>query len=80
MDTNTETIEKLSPAENLYKLHLKAVSNYQKKNPEKMREKCKKYNEKIRNDPQKLEELKRKQREYYNNVVKPKKEAEKMKK
>jgi hypothetical protein len=72
-------IDNLTPAEKLYKCHLKNVSNYQKRNPEKMREKCKKYNERIRADPEKLEELKRKKKEYYINVIKPKKEAEKLK-
>lgn len=74
MENSESNIKEMTPAERLYKSHLKAVSNYQKKNPEKMKEKCKKYNDKIRADPEKLEELKRKKREYYLNVVKPKNE------
>jgi hypothetical protein len=79
-DNQSQEVEKMTPAEKLYKSHLKNVSEYQKRNPEKMREKCKKYNDKIKADPEKLEELRRKKREYYINVIKPKKEAEKLNK
>jgi len=70
-------MENLTPAEKMYQNHLKNVSNYQKKNPEKMKIKCLRYNEKIRSDPEKYEELKQKKKEYYLNVVKPKNEEKK---
>jgi len=38
----------LSPAEKHYRNHLKNVSAYQKRNPEKMREKCRRRNEKFK--------------------------------
>lgn len=76
---NTETIN-IEAAAKMYKSHLKNVSEYQKRNPDKMKAKCLKYNEKIRADPEKHEELKQKKKDYYNNVVKPKNEAKKKEK
>jgi hypothetical protein len=75
---STEEVSSLSPAEKYYKNHLKNVSNYQKRNPEKMREKNKKHNDKIKNeDPEKYQAKLLKQREYYQNVIKQKKQLEK---
>ena len=63
----------LTPAERYYQAHLKNVSNYQKRNPQKMREKNKKHNDKIKNeDPEKYQAKLLKQREYYQTVIKPK--------
>jgi hypothetical protein len=73
---NTENENVLTPAERMYQNHLKNVKTYQKKNPEKMREKCKKYNEKIKlENPDKYQETLSKKKEYYLNVRKPKLEA-----
>jgi hypothetical protein len=63
----------LTPAEKYYKNHLKNVSNYQKRNPEKMREKNKKHNDKLKiEDPEKYKARLEKSRNYYQTVVKPK--------
>ena len=62
-----------------YKSHLKAVSDYQKRNLEKMRTKNKAFNEKIKvHDKEKYEKYLAKKREHYYNVRKPKREAEKL--
>jgi hypothetical protein len=72
-ENNTEFIvENMTPAERMYKKHLQIVSNYQKNNPEKVKEKNKKYNEKLKNEnPEKYQELLQKKKEYYQNVRKP---------
>lgn len=57
-------MEELSPAQKMYQQHLRNVSNYQKRNAEKMREKQRKYLEVIKQDPEKYEELRKKRREY----------------
>lgn len=63
----------LSPAEKMYKNHLRQVSLYQKRYPEKMRLKCKKYNENLKKmNPEKYEALLQQKRDYYYNVTKPK--------
>lgn len=63
----------LTPAEKYYQAHLRNVSAYQKRNPEKMREKNKKHNDKIKNEnPEKYQAKLLKQREYYQTVIKPK--------
>lgn len=70
---STEQEVKLTPAEKYYQNHLKNVSNYQKRNPEKMREKNKKHNDKIKiEDPDKYQARLERSRNYYQNVVKPK--------
>ena len=67
-----------TPAERFYRNHLKNVSNYQKRNPEKMREKNKKFNDKLKEENgDKYQSRLSKQREYYQTVVKPKREADK---
>lgn len=65
-------------AERYYKKHLKNVSNYQKNNPEKMREKCKKYNERLKEDPEKYQLALQKKRDYYMNVKRPQLQAAKL--
>lgn len=57
-------MEELSPAQKMYQQHLRNVSNYQKRNAEKMREKQRKHLETIKQDPEKYEELRKKRREY----------------
>ena len=63
-DNQTE----LSPAERLYRNHLKAVATYQKKHPEKCKEKAKRRNEAIKADPDRLAEYQAKRRKYYEEV------------
>jgi len=71
--SSTEQEVKLTPAEKYYKAHLRNVSAYQKRNPEKMREKNKKHNDKIKiEDPDKYQARLERSRNYYQNVVKPK--------
>jgi len=61
-----------------YEKHLKRVSDYQKANPTKCREKCKRYNDKLKAEtPEKYEIMLEKKRQYYLNVRKPKLEAQK---
>ena len=56
----------LSPAEKHYRNHLKNVSAYQKRTPEKMREKCRKRNERLKNErPEEHAKLLEKQKAYY---------------
>ena len=65
---------KLSAAERLYERHLINVKKYQHKNPEKMKMKAKTYMVNLKKDKQKYELFLEKRRNYYINVVKPKKE------
>ena len=64
----------LSSAEKMYKRHLTNVKKYQHKNPEKMKEKAKRYMQKLKMDTVKYEVFLEKRRNYYLNVVKPKKQ------
>jgi len=66
--------------EEKYDKHLKRVSEYQKAHPDKCREKCKKYSEKLKSDPEKYEAMLERKRLYYLAVRKPKLESEKSKK
>jgi hypothetical protein len=73
--------EELTPAERFYRKHIERVSAYQKANPEKMREKCRKWNAKVKEeDPEKYEEILEKKRKYYKEVRKPKLDAMKAEK
>lgn len=56
--------DQLTPAEKMYRKHLQNVSNYQKRNPEKMREKHRQKMERIKEDPVRYEEYKKRHREY----------------
>ena len=47
---NIDNIDKLTPAERYYKNHLKAVSNYQKRHPDKMHIRNAKYYSKIKQE------------------------------
>jgi len=68
----------ISPAEKFYALHLKNVSNYQKKYPEKCREKNKRYFNNVKeNSPEKYKEMLEKKKEYYLSFVKPKRDLQK---
>jgi len=60
-----------------YKTHLKNVSDYQKRHPDRMRAKNKEYNQKVKeNNPEKYQEILAKKKEYYHSVRKPKLAAE----
>ena len=73
-EQNAEII--LTPAERFYQNHIKRVCAYQKANPEKMREKCKKWNAKLKEEqPEKYMEVLEKKRKYYIEVRKPKLDA-----
>ena len=65
---------KLSAAERLYERHLINVKKYQHKNPEKMKLKAKTYMVNLKKDKEKYELFLEKRRNYYIDVVKPKKE------
>lgn len=65
----------LTPAERMYAKHLQNVANYQRRNPEKMREKYHTKMEKVRADPEKYEEWKRQRREYDKTFREKKKQA-----
>tara|TARA_R110001606_G_scaffold374580_1_gene532423 strand:+ start:170 stop:505 length:336 start_codon:yes stop_codon:yes gene_type:complete len=65
---------KLSAAERLYERHLINVKKYQHKNPEKMKLKAKTYMVNLKKDKGKYELFLEKRRNYYIDVVKPKKE------
>tara|TARA_R110000803_G_scaffold86131_1_gene152501 strand:- start:1212 stop:1547 length:336 start_codon:yes stop_codon:yes gene_type:complete len=65
---------KLSAAERLYERHLINVKRYQHKNPEKMKLKAKTYMVNLKKDKEKYELFLEKRRNYYIDVVKPKKE------
>jgi len=76
MTESINTMTELTPAERMYKRHLAYVKEYQKNNPDKVAEKCKRYRKRINDDPERLEEVKEKRRIYYNSVLKPKREEE----
>ena len=65
---------KLSAAERLYERHLINVKKYQHKNPEKMKLKAKTYMVNLKKDKEKYELFLEKRRNYYIDIVKPKKE------
>ena len=70
----------MTPAEKWYANHLKNVATYQKKNPEKCKEKMKRYTESLKTDKEKNEREMARRKAYYNNVVKPQKQAIKQQK
>ena len=65
---------KISAAERMYSQHLCNVKKYQRKNPEKMKEKSKRYMVKLKEDKIRYGEYLDKRRNYYNAVLKPNKE------
>lgn len=54
----------LTPAERMYKKHKENVLAYQRKNPDKIKEKNRAYLAKVKDDPVAFEEFKKKRREY----------------
>jgi len=73
MDKENEN-PNLTAAEKMYQSHLKNVANYQKKNPQKVKEKQTRYLAKMRTDPDKYDAFLAKRRAYYKDVLKPRKE------
>jgi hypothetical protein len=68
----------LEAAERFYRKHLKHVSEYQKRNVEKMRVKNRDFNQKLKeSDLERYERYLAKKREYYYTVRKPMLEAQK---
>ena len=58
---NSEKVKKTSES------NLKAVSKYQKNNPEKCREKCRNYYNRLKQDPERYEKYLLSRRNYRNN-------------
>ena len=50
------------------------MHDYRKLNPKKMSENCKRYNEKVKANPESYARLLESKKQYYHNVVKPRKE------
>ena len=71
-----ETVIVQTAAEKYYKQHLKNSLAWQKRNKDSCNAKQRKYNTNLKeNHPEKYEEMLAKKRQYYIDVVKPKKEA-----
>ena len=68
-------MESLTPAEKMYKNHLTNVSNYQKRNPEKMSVKYKKRIEKLKQDPEAYKIFRTKRNESNKRFILKKKQA-----
>ncbi|MHA2403176.1 MAG: hypothetical protein ACXADH_09330 [Candidatus Kariarchaeaceae archaeon] len=76
MDENKENVSpNLTAAEKMYQSHLRNVAKYQKKNPEKVKDKQTRYLAKMKTDPEKYDAFLAKRRAYYKDVLKPRKEA-----
>jgi hypothetical protein len=72
MENNTT---ELSVAERYYLSHKKSMSEYQKRNKDKVNERNRLYLEKIKDDPDRRKAYLEKKREYYLKKTKPKLEA-----
>ena len=68
-------METLTPAEKMYKNHLANVSNYQKRNPEKMSIKYYKRMEKLKQDPEAYRVFRMKRNETNKKSILKRKEA-----
>jgi len=64
----------LSAAEKMYQRHLTNVKRYQHKNSERMKLKAKTYMENLKKDTKKYELFLEKRRNYYLDVIKPRKQ------
>tara|TARA_R110001599_G_scaffold180416_1_gene373023 strand:- start:92 stop:367 length:276 start_codon:yes stop_codon:yes gene_type:complete len=64
----------LSAAEKMYSSHLKNVAKYQKNNGEKMKQKQTRYLAKMKEEPERYDVFLEKRRNYYKDVLKPRKE------
>ena len=74
------TEPELSPAERHYQRHCKAVATYQKKNPDKMSAKYKKWYSTLKANEDKYKQHLQQHREYYLTHIKPKKDLAKQQK
>lgn len=78
MDTteiSTET-KPMTAAERHYEQHKKAVRAYERRWPEKAREKCKMYRKRLKEErPEGWEAYLKTKRDYYEKVTKPKRQA-----
>ena len=69
---NMKNMENMTPAERMYRNHLRNVKKYQQKNPEKVREKNKRFNDKLKNEkPDEYKEMLLNKKRYYEEVRKP---------
>jgi len=74
IEVSVEVEPNISAAERMYSKHLCNVKKYQRNNPEKMKEKSKRYMGKLKEDKTRYGEYLEKRRIYYNAVLKPNKE------
>ena len=68
-------MESLTPAEKMYKNHLTNVSNYQKRNPEKMSIKYYKRMAKLKQDPEAYQVFRQKRKECNRKSILKRREA-----
>ena len=69
------TTTEMSVAERYYLSHKKSMSEYQKRNKEKVNERNRLYLEKIKDDPERRKAYLEKKRDYYLKITKPKLDA-----
>ena len=70
-----DTLTNLTPAEKMYKSHLMNVSNYQKRNPDKMKLKYQKKMKKLKEDPIAYKSFRQKQNECTRRSILKRKQA-----
>ena len=68
------TTEQLAQAIKLFTYRKNYYAQYQKERKEKVRQRQNDYLERVYADPDKYEKMKARQKEYYKNVIKPKRE------
>lgn len=71
--SENKNIDMLTPAEKFYKKHLEHVAKYQRNHKEKVNKISNKSYHRMIADEEKEKEFKEKRRQYYINVVKPRK-------
>lgn len=77
MPLEAPVVIKMTPAERCYASHKQIVINYQRANPEKMREKQKRYLDKLKvENPEKYEQQQQNKRDYHKRVALPKRQRE----
>ena len=72
MELNDEQIER---AKKSYLYKKEYYSKYQKENKKEVNKRQLKYLKKVYENPEKLNQMKEKQKEYYRNTIKPKRDA-----
>lgn len=73
MECISVTETEISPAERMYKNHLKNVANYQKRHKDKIKEKHSRYMKKLREEPERYNKYLERSKEYYHKVLKHRK-------